>query len=344
VRALRATGRAEVIAICRRNPEKLAMAQKALGGPQAYTDWQEMLDKEELDAVLVTTPPYAHAELTLGALERGLHVLVEKPMALSSRDAWAMVDAAERADCVLSVAYGPRNNGKWRTAKRAIDEGLLGSVRQINLTMNRYHRRLYAAGPIERSEEDQALWEMIRKGSGVPEEFYGDWGHWYKDPEKGGGGGFADTGPHNLDLALWLAGAPPVEVSAFTENDGLPVDAFVNTQARLANGVLLSMTFADSGPESVASGRYTHLAVMGTKALLFLDGDGSIWVHKRSGREKLELTMPDTTKAAGFVSAILDGAPNPSPGRDGAYVVEFILATYTSAAEGRIVRIEHANG
>jgi len=90
---LRATGRAEVVAICRRNPERLAMAQKALSVSKVYTDWREMLDQAELDAVIVSTPHHYHAEPAIAALERGLHVSVEKPMALTSKDAWAMVDA-----------------------------------------------------------------------------------------------------------------------------------------------------------------------------------------------------------------------------------------------------------
>ena len=72
--ALRASGRAEVVAICRRNPQRLAMAQKTLGVSDTYTSWQEMLDQAELDAAVVTTPHYLHAEPAMAALERGLHV------------------------------------------------------------------------------------------------------------------------------------------------------------------------------------------------------------------------------------------------------------------------------
>src|SRR5258708_18011092 len=100
---LRKTGRAEVMAIARRNPERLAMAKEAPTVDAAYTDWREMLDRETLDAVIVCTPHNAHLEPTVAALERGLHVLVEKPIALMARDAWAMIQAAERANRVLMV-------------------------------------------------------------------------------------------------------------------------------------------------------------------------------------------------------------------------------------------------
>src|SRR5438445_192733 len=91
---LRATGKTELVAISRRNPARLAMAKEALNVDRAYTDWREMLDREMLDAVIVCTPHNAHLEPTVAALERGLHVLVEKPIAVTTRDAGAMIRAA----------------------------------------------------------------------------------------------------------------------------------------------------------------------------------------------------------------------------------------------------------
>ena len=136
----RNTGKAEIVAASRRNSERLAMAQKAFNIPQVYTDWRMMLEKEDLDAVIVCTPNYYHTEPTLAALERGLHVLVEKPMTIKSDEAWTMVNAAEKADRVLMVGYGPRCAGKWRFLKQIMLEGALGEVRQINLSFCVYRR------------------------------------------------------------------------------------------------------------------------------------------------------------------------------------------------------------
>src|SRR6266487_826448 len=100
---LRETGSVEIVAIARRSADRLALAQQELNVREAYTDWREMLDKSALDAVVVCTPPNAHTEPTLAALERGLHVFVEKPMALASADAQRMVEAAARSDRILMV-------------------------------------------------------------------------------------------------------------------------------------------------------------------------------------------------------------------------------------------------
>jgi len=339
---LRATGRAEVVAICRRTPDKLAMAQKALAVPEAYADWREMLDQADIDAVVVDTPHYLHAQQSLGALERGLHVLVCKPMALTSEDAWAVVGAAERADRVLMV-YSTPMDGLWCTAKRMIEEGAIGPLRQINAAERSYLRWFWGVDPIP--EENRAMVRMILDRDGLPHAFFGleeDWVSWKGDPTKMGGGSFVDIGVYVVTHGLWLAGAPPLEVVAFTEAAGLPVEAFVNVQARLANGVLFSMSYADAVPEPMSTvGRYkTSYTVVGDEGLLFQDKEGVLWLHQGGDREKLEAQIPGTSEPAAFVSTILDGAPNLSPGYLGAWAVEFIEATYRSAAEGRIVRIE----
>ena len=90
VPSFRDTGRAEIVAISRRNPDRLALAKQELNVAAAYTDWQQMLEQATLDAVVICTPNNLHAEPAIAALERGLHVLVEKPMALTSQSAQAM--------------------------------------------------------------------------------------------------------------------------------------------------------------------------------------------------------------------------------------------------------------
>jgi predicted dehydrogenase len=131
---LRETGRAEIVAIARRNAERLAQAQAELQIPAAFTDWREMLDKTELDAVVVSTPPNAHAEPTVAALERGLHVFVEKPIALIPADAQRMQAAAVAAERTLMVGYNARGMGSWRTIAQLLNEGAIGTLRQVSVT------------------------------------------------------------------------------------------------------------------------------------------------------------------------------------------------------------------
>lgn len=330
---LRATGRAEVVAISRRNAEALAAAKDALAVENAYTDWRALLERSELDAVVVSTAHHAHAEPTLAALERGLHVLVEKPMALSSRDAWAMTEAAQRADRVLMVGYTMRCEGLWRTAKRLLDEGAIGRIRQLSLTFCDDYRWMWESDRIPPGMQ-KAL-----KSSGMPDAFLGDGrleGNWRRNPHEMGGGQFVDAGAHMVDLALWLAGAPAGSVVAMTERAGLPVDCFVSAQARLLNGAMLSLNVA----AGVAGASPRFLTVIGDRGVLGAEWDWrqrEVWLERDGRRETVESRVPDTTPAAAFVAAVMDGAENPAPAEDGAHAVAFSEAAYRSDEERRIV-------
>ena len=330
---LHRTGKAEVVAICRRDARSLAMAQERLNVPEAYTDWREMLDRARLDAVVVSTPHHVHTIPTLAALDRGLHVLVQKPMALTSRDAWAMVDAAEQAGRVLIVACGPRFDGMWRTVKHKLDEGIIGQVRQINLAFASYRRWIWEAesAPAEGRE-------FAEKLTGMPEEFFAGWQAWHRNPAEMGGGMFADLGPHVTDLVLWLAGAPPMEVIAFDEAAGLPVEGFVNVQAQLANGALLSLTSADVPlPNMLVSQQ--QLMRAGDLGVLVADTAGGVWVQGRGGTQKIEAERPDTTPEAAFVEAIEQEEKDLTLAREAAYAVSLMEAAYRSAAEGGAIDI-----
>ena len=334
---LRETGNAEVVAISRRNVEALADAKKAADVEDAYTDWRELVERSDLNAVIVSTAHHAHVEPTLAALERGLHVLVEKPMALAGKDAWAMVRAAERADRVLMVGYNARCMGGWRATARTLQEGTLGTVRQVNLAVSYNLRFLWEVDRVP-----AAMLESFR-ASGVPDSFF-DGGNlvrnWRRNPAKMGGGEFADWGSHWVDLALWLAGAPAVEVVAFAESAGMPVDCFLNIQARLANDVLLSLTSADGIPAN-----RNRLTLYGDLGVLTADwagwGSPEIRIYRATGAEDLEIDIPGTTPTAAFVGTILNGAPNLAPAQVGAHAVAFTEAAYRSVAEAQIVRLSN---
>lgn len=95
-------------------------------GIAAYTDWRKMLDEQGADIVSICTPPAFHREAAVEALERGIHVMCEKPMAAAVADAEAMAAAAERAESIMMVAFCHRFHGTAMKARQLIDEGVLG--------------------------------------------------------------------------------------------------------------------------------------------------------------------------------------------------------------------------
>jgi len=157
--------------------------------PNAFADWQDMLDHGGLDAISVAVPTFLHAPIAIAALERGIHVLSEKPIARNAVEGQAMVDAARKAGRVLDVAFNHRRRGDIQALKEVIDDGGLG-------------RPYYA----------KASW--LRR-SGIP-----TLGSWFTNPELAGGGPLADIGVHALDYALHLLGEPKVlAVSAATHSE-----------------------------------------------------------------------------------------------------------------------------
>jgi predicted dehydrogenase len=148
--------------------------------------WEDLLELDALDAVSVAVPTFLHAPITIAALERGLHVLSEKPVARNAAEAEAMVAAARAAGRVLDVGFNHRQRGDIQKLKAVIDAGRLGTP-------------YYA----------KAWW--LRR-SGIPGR-----GSWFTTAELAGGGPLVDIGVHVLDYSLFLLGYPTVTaVSAST--------------------------------------------------------------------------------------------------------------------------------
>ena len=194
---LRETGRAEIVAASRRNSKRLELARRELSIPQTFTDWREMLEKTELDAVVVATPHDTHLEPTLAALDRGLHVLLEKPLATSIADASAILNAVRKSDRVVMMGVNRRGEPSWQSAKRALASGEIGQVRQISAVVWIDWRATREAIPLSRPILDWlGTSEMFHT-------FFLDFfqpGYWRTDPAQMGGDFFADTGSHLVDL------------------------------------------------------------------------------------------------------------------------------------------------
>lgn len=337
---LRATGRAEIVAIARRNPDRLAQAQQELQIPAAYTDWRKMLDECELDALVISTPPNAHAEPTLAALERGLHVFVEKPLALTHADAQAMATAAANSDRVVMVGYNARGMGSWRTIAGLIRQGAIGALRQVNVTACADLRFIW--GGMALPAADQARF--------APAHFYSDvfaQDNWRTQPDVVGGGMFADVGSHIQDIALWLADGSPVQVAAFAQSTASP--AVISALAHLDNGVLLSVTFNDgvSGGEKLSPlysrgcmtfyGDRGQISADWTK-IMSTEAEG-IWLEAEGVRSLVAPAGETVHPAAAFVSTVLDSAPNLCPPHEALRAVSLTSAVYQSVAEGQFAQI-----
>lgn len=335
---LLATGRAKLTAISRPDTVRLEEAQRELNASRIFTDWRDLLKQETPDAVIIATSHNTHAEIAIEALKSGAHVFVEKPMALNANDAWDMVDAAENAGRVLMVGYNSRLSTAWQSVKKALDQGVIGKLRQLNVVWCINGRWLWET---DNAPQDLRL-AMEKKESG------GDWikkGSWLTDPGRAGGGMFVSDACHVIDLIIWLGEAPVSRIVAFQENAGLSTDCFMTVQAVLVNGVDVSLVFGagvDAEPGFFGDGR---MSIHGDIDILKADWQG--WNPSRDtkvlvtakGATSIVEESSANTPIGSFIETILDGAPNRCSAREAAHTDEFIEGAYKSAATGQIVDI-----
>ncbi|MCS6950609.1 MAG: Gfo/Idh/MocA family oxidoreductase, partial [bacterium] len=122
----------ELVAVCSASEERTRHVAQQLG-VHGFTDYRQLLRSGLVEAVLVATPHPLHAEVALYAFEQGVHVLCEKPLAVSISEGRRMVEAARQRGCLLGAMLQMRTLKPYRVAKRAVEEGILGELVRTHL-------------------------------------------------------------------------------------------------------------------------------------------------------------------------------------------------------------------
>ena len=189
-------GDMEITAVADINPARREAAARALPRARVFPSHQAMLEamRGSLDFVDVCTPPYAHAEIALAAMDAGLHVLCEKPLATTVEGARAMLSKATEARRVLYPSHNYRHAPVIKAVRSILDEGTLGPVHLVTLDT---FRTTHARGVREWSE------------------------HWRRDLRYSGGGIAMDHGSHTFYLAFeWLRSYPTAIAATTSSRDG----------------------------------------------------------------------------------------------------------------------------
>lgn len=203
----------ELVAVCD-NKEDRAKAKAKAFGCKYYTDYEEMIDKENLDVVHVCTPHYMHPPMVIKALEKGCHVLTEKPMSTKYEDTVAMVETADRTGKTLGVIFQNRYNPGSILAKEMLESGKMGKVLGAKMSVT---------------------WMRT-------DEYYSksDWkGTW----DKEGGGVMIDQAIHTFDLLRWLLGSEAKSVDCHIANRThhlIDVEDVADGVIEFQNGVMAS--------------------------------------------------------------------------------------------------------
>jgi len=125
-------------AICCRNEVSAGAAAELYPQANIYQNWQQLIADADIDAVDVVVPNYLHGAIGIAALERGKHVLLEKPMATTLADCDKLIDAAAHNNRVLSVGHELRLSAQWAKVKELLDSDVLGTPRYANFSLFRF--------------------------------------------------------------------------------------------------------------------------------------------------------------------------------------------------------------
>jgi predicted dehydrogenase len=283
------------------------------------TDWRHAVERKDVDAVLVCTPPHIHAEITIAALKNGKHVLCEKPLCRTMAEAEAMVKAADRAGRVLKCGFNHRHHPAMLEA----------------------HAR-FVRGDIGRIISARCRYGICGRPSHEHE--------WRANPEFAAGGQFMEQGTHGIDLFRWFMG-DLVEVSCMT------AIGFFRGQTLDDNGMAVFRS-ADGGLATLHSSltqwkNLFSLELMGADGYLLIEGLGGAYGNERLYVGKRDYDAPfsdlvieyrgaDTSWRSEwkeFKAAINEGRAPIGNGHDGLEAMRLALAAYYSERTKTIVSV-----
>lgn len=322
-RALQAIEGVRFVGVAGRNGDKAAaFAEKYGGGMAAYGDVAELLKRDDVDVVVIATSSGSHAAYAEAALEAGKHVVVEKPLAMTSRDCDRLIALAERRGLHLAGIFQRRCEPSFELAKRMLDEGRLGRLLLVEAHTPFYRPQSYY---------DSADW----RGT-IAED----------------GGALMNQGIHQIDLLLWYGGEPvAVSGKADTvahEMEAEDLGAAVVTFAGGTLGVVTAST-------SLAPGFPPSVKLFGERGAIWLEGSAIVhWsvpdvpappepekVSVEGGSDPMAISDANHRRQLELIAEAIAAGRAPSPsGREARNAVRLVEAVLESSRTGREVRFD----
>ncbi len=313
---------AEIVAICSRTKTDLCSKYDLTH----FTDYKSLIDSAELDAVIIATPTMSHFEIAKYALQNNLHVMLEKPMGLSSYEGELLIDY-QTENSKFALMLNQRTDPLFIKMKEIVESGVLGEIQRTHWTMTNWFR---------------------------PEIYFqvSDWRATWKGE---GGGLLVNQAIHNLDVFQWICGMPS-ELHSFCEfgkYHDIEVEDEVTAFLRYQNGA--TGMFVGSTGESPGVNRFDIIGDLGS--LLFDSGKLTLITNSQSTSAFNQQTndmfgMPSSIQTqieinksvnqhalvmTNFVNAILDGEPLLAPAIDGLASLDIANAMLLSSWKNQSV-------
>lgn len=240
--------------VCDNNPSKLKIAKdkfSCINGIEFYDNYLIMLEANKCDAVLVETPHYSHPEISIAFLQKGIHVICDKPAGVFTKQVREMNEIAKKSKALFTMMFNQRTNCVYRKMKEMIQEGLLGEFQRVTWIITDWYRT--------QSYYDNGSWRATWAGEG--------------------GGVLINQCPHQIDLIQWILGQMPSKVSAHCQYGkwhDIEVEDDVTAYFEYANGA--TGMFITTTGEAPGTNR---LEISGSKGKL-LSEDGNLIFYKNA--------------------------------------------------------------
>ncbi|MGY8826983.1 MAG: Gfo/Idh/MocA family protein [Candidatus Latescibacterota bacterium] len=321
----------EMTAVCRLGKGELAQVEERFGFSHATEDYRELLENVELDAVVVASPHTLHYEHALAALEKGLHVLCEKPMTTNAAAARSLVQLAQEKNVHLLVPYGWHYKPFIQKAKELMDDGAIG---QIEFAL------CHMASPIRALLQGDEMPIEDVSGQEGDNLFAPDPKTWADPQIAGGGYGYAQIS-HSSGLLFWLTSLRAEKVFACMSAPGAQVDLYDALTVRFSSGAIGTVSGAGTVPTDQTF--QVDLRIFGSEGMLLLDCERArLHLKRHDGQHHIEELAEDAGgyECSGppnnFVDLVLGKTQtNFAPGEAAMRGVEMLDAAYRSAQSGK---------
>ncbi len=299
--------KAEIVAVT--EPAAASMNHLYEHHPEAealpcYTDYRDMLKAEDLDAAIVLTPHTLHYEQINTCLNKGLHVLTEKPLVCSVKHAKALIKKAQAKERVLMISYQRHFEPPFIYMRDQIMKGRLGEIEFVQAVLSQEWLRLCA-------------------------------GTWRHEMALSGGGQLNDSGSHMVDILLWMTGLKVREVYAVSDNHGTEVDINSALTLTFDNGAMGNLSIIGNAPTW-----HEDHTIVGSKGALYLRQGQELGQQNAHGKPiPVKLPKAKGDPNTNFIDSILGKEKPAVPAECGLRVIELTEAAWKSAATGKPVRM-----
>ncbi len=308
-------------AVCDINHERIEEFKKNYPSVKSYTDYNELLNSGEVDAVIIAVPHPLHSEIAINAFEKSIHVLIEKPADISVSKVIRLNEIAKKSNKVFSIMFNQRTNPLFIKAREIVRGGFLGELKRTVWIVTNWYRT----------------------------QSYYDSGDWRATWLGEGGGALLNQAPHNLDLWQWICGMPKSVIAHCDvgKYHNIEVEDDVTIFTRYENGAI--------GTFIISTGEYpgtNRLEVSGTKGKIVIENKTLKWwklgtderevckkiadsfVNIETEYTEIEQEKQETGHKGilqNFANAILFGEELLSPGTDGIFELTISNAAYLSS-------------